>query len=156
MDLPKHLTLEWLLDHADQHLFGPDSRWNLVTWNRVVFVKVSHPWSTEPIREYVAYTSGIRRVVRAEKERVFVVFDTTEMEPREADARQYLPPSWVRLLEEGNLAVCIVDERPARRDFWLELHTLVGKRYRVRIFASVNEALGWVRDELIVAGVRHG
>ena len=151
MNIPKRLTLSWLHDQAQQHLVGADGKWTVTAWNNVVYLKISKDWSPEEGDEYVGHLSGIPRVLNEKWAKAFFVFDISEMVFKPEDLHLYMRSKWFEFLDHEELSICLVEAKRTRRLLLSSMYTLLGKRNLVRIFASPDEALEWVRAELSAA-----
>jgi hypothetical protein len=149
MKVSENITLRWLHDHAQQHYVGADGKWTVTAWNNVVFLKISKNWTPEEGEEYVGYLSGIPRILNQKWERIYFIFDISEMVFKPEDLHLYMRSKWLETLEHEELSVCLVESKKMRRMLMSSMYKLLGKRDRIHIFASPERALEWVRVELV-------
>jgi hypothetical protein len=149
MNIPEQFTLQWLHDHAQQHLVGASGKWTVTAWNNVVFLKISKLWTPEESDEYVDHLSGIPRILKEKWERVYFIFDISAMVFKPEDLHLYMRAKWLRTLDHEDQSFCLVEANRMRRVLMRSMYTLLGKRNRIQIFASTEEALEWVRVELL-------
>jgi hypothetical protein len=138
-----------LRDHAQQHLVGGNGKWTVTAWNNVVFLKISKNWTPEEGDEYVSYLSGIPRILSDTWHRVFFIFDISDMVFKPEELHLYMRSKWLEILNYEDLSVCLVETKKMRRMLMRSMYTLLGKRSQIKILASPDEALEWVRMELI-------
>jgi hypothetical protein len=147
--VPQRFTLQWLHDHAQQYLVGANSKWTVTAWNNVVFLKISKNWTPDEGEEYVGKLSGIPRILGEDWSKVFFIFDISEMVFKPEDLHLYMRSKWLEVLEHEGMSICLVETKKMRRMLLSSMYKLLGKRNRIQIFASPDEALEWVRVELI-------
>jgi len=148
MDAPERLTLDWVVEHANMHLVGADQKWRIVTWRKLAYIRITGVWTATEAQEYVGRISGIPMILDQAYDKTYLVLEINRMKFKPEEAFQYLHVNWLKVLEQEKLAVAIVERDGARRQLWRALHAVVGKRDRVKLFATANQALAWVRAGL--------
>jgi hypothetical protein len=149
--LPDKPTLLWLEDHADQRLFGASGKWEITAWTNVVYLKIRESWSPEDGEVYIDRLSGIPKVTGEQWERIFFIFDISDMAFKPEELHLYMRSKWLEVLDDEVIVVCLVEAKRMRRLLLHSMYTVLGKRSRVKILASPDEALEWVRTELVTA-----
>jgi hypothetical protein len=148
MNLPEKLTFAWLCQHAQLHLVSAEDKWTITAWKNVVCLKIRGGWTPEEAEEYVHHFAGLPGMLECRWDKIYLVFDISDMRFRRQDAHLYLRSNWLETIDRKELAVCIVEKKRMRRLLWHSLYTLVGKRNRVKLVAATDEALAWVHAEL--------
>jgi hypothetical protein len=148
MNAPERLTLEWVVKHANMHLVGAEQKWRIVTWRNLAYIRISGVWTGLQAQEYVGRISGIPMILDRAYDKLYLLLEINRMKFKPEEAFQYLHTNWLQVLDQDNIAVAIIERNGARRQLWRSLHAVVGRRDRVKIFATANQALAWVRAGL--------
>jgi hypothetical protein len=154
--LPERPTLQWLQDRAQQNLIGANNRWAITVWNNVVYLKISESWTPQEGDQYVDPLAGIPGMLGEAWGRVFFIFDISNMAFKPEDLHLYVRAKWLEVLDHEEMSVCLVEAKRVRRLLLHSVYNLLGKRSRVKIMASPDEALQWVQRELMAAAARRG
>jgi len=147
--LPEELNFEWVKKHAHIRLVGKDRLWSIKACRNIIVLKIQNHWGPENIEEHLLHISGLPSLLLEKWDKVFLIFDVTQMEFAIRDAPRFLKTDWLRFLDRDDMITCIVQQNKFNRFLWRQLLRQIGKLNRVRLFPDCDRALAWVRDQMI-------
>jgi hypothetical protein len=147
--IPEELKLEWVKKHAHIRLVGKDRLWTIMACRNILVLKIQNHWTPENIQEYINRISGLPSLLLEEWNKIFLLFDVTQMEFVIRDAPHFLKSDWLRFLDRDDMITCVVQQNKFNRFLWRQLLRRIGKLNRVRLFPDYDRALAWIRNEMI-------
>jgi hypothetical protein len=138
-----------IFENADYTVSPSHGNWEARIWENIVLIATSGIWPPESWAVYFGFFWNIFCERRSMWDKVYFVFETSNLPIQNEEFRTYLKEKWVHLLDRGDYCLSIIEPNSLKRTIWKSIYRLINIQDKVHLFKDHPSAFQWIlKDRL--------
>ncbi len=148
---PDSLTKQFIVEHAEYSLQSNSHYWRAWIWENIVLLVLSGMWTAEHYSRYFSDFWDIFYERKKTWDKVYFLFDTSNLSIQSEEFRSYIWENWSHLLNREDFCICIVELSSMKRAIWKAIYRLLKVEGKIQLFRDHTKALRWVKENRLIA-----